>query len=296
MNKIKCVVSLERRTVLESNKKPQSAILSLSNDHDNSLSVVIEGRQMTIRSDNPLFNAAVEAFKQSEWENLYNLILPENVVRQAAVKFGDINVIDGRVTYRGIEVHNLVVERILHFIQEGFDVLPLVKFLHKLMKNPSMRSVTELYRFLERNELTVTETGNFLGYKAVRPDWYSITSGKVHLLKGTQNGEGRILNRIGEEIEIERNNVDDDAEKGCSYGLHVGTLEYAQGFMQHGGKLLIVEVDPSYVVSVPNDCNCTKLRTSAYKVVDECKARLEDRVYNSRYSTRNDEDFDEYDD
>ena len=30
---------------------------------------------------------------------------------------------------------------------------------------------------------------------------------------------------------------------------------------------MIVEIDPSDVVSVPHDCDCQKLRTASYKVV-----------------------------
>jgi hypothetical protein len=281
-------------------KAPTSAILSLSEDHGGSLSIVADGKQMTIRHENPLFEKAVEAFKQKDWTHLYALITPEVAVRNAVTKYGDVEIADGAVKYKGEEVHNLVVERILHFLGEGFDVLPLIKFLDKLMKNPSRRSRQELYTFLEQNLLTVTENGNFLGYKAVQADWYSITGGTAKLIKGKVNSRGQIYNAVGEEIEVERGYVDDDFRNGCSQGLHVGTLAYATNF---GKNLIIVEVDPSYVVSVPSDCNFAKLRTCAYKVVDTCKGQLEDKVYASRYASDNDDTYnpddeegDEYDD
>ena len=245
--------------------------------------MVVDGKQLTIRSENPLFNRAIDEFRAHNWEKLYDTLTPEVAIKRTFAKFGDIEVIDGQVTYRGREVHNIVVDRILTFIEYDFDVLPLVKFLHKLMKNPSGRSVSELYNFLERNELTLTDEGNFLGYKAVDSNWYSISSGKAHLIKGKELN-GKIYNGIGEEIEVERNSVNDDANVGCSYGLHVGTLDYATQFGRGGGHLLIVEVDPSYVVSVPHDCNCTKLRTAAYKVISECEGKLREEVYHSTYS------------
>ena len=43
-------------------------------------------------------------------------------------------------------------------------------------------------------------------------------------------------------------------------------------------------------MSVPHDCECQKLRTARYKVVDICTQRLDLPVYDSRFSTENDED------
>jgi hypothetical protein len=94
-----------------------------------------------------------------------------------------------------------------------------------------------------------------------------------------------------------RNKVDDNKEVGCSYGFHAGTLEYARGFRPCNGKLVVVEINPADVVSIPTDCECQKLRTCKYKVHSEYEVPLEDLAYESRYSTDNDEDVDrEWDD
>lgn len=275
------------------NTKPKGSILTMSDGGFGTLSITtVDGTSLAIRHDSPLFEAAIEAFKAEEWEKLYGLMHPETAIQKVAVKFGKIAVADGLVTYDGEEVNNVAVQRILSFIEEGLDILPLVKFLDKLMKNPSRRSVQELYKFLEVCQLTLTENGNFLGYKAVNSDFYSITSGVAKLIKGTAR-QGQIYNGVGETIEIARNAVDDDANRGCSYGLHVGTLSYASSFGRRGGKLLIVEVNPADVVSVPHDCSYAKLRTAAYKVVDEFTGELTNLVYPSRYATTDDWDDDE---
>ena len=39
---------------------------------------------------------------------------------------------------------------------------------------------------------------------------------------------------------------------------------------------MVVEIDPADVVSVPNDCDCQKLRTSKYKVVAHFEKKLEE--------------------
>ena len=68
-------------------------------------------------------------------------------------------------------------------------------------------------------------------------------------------------------LEMRRNGVCDDANLGCSSGFHAGSYEYAKGYASNGGNLMIVEINPADVVSVPYDCSCQKLRTSKYKVV-----------------------------
>ena len=41
---------------------------------------------------------------------------------------------------------------------------------------------------------------------------------------------------------------------------------------------MIVEINPADVVSVPNDCDCQKLRTFKYKVVSLFEKKLEDTL------------------
>jgi hypothetical protein len=50
---------------------------------------------------------------------------------------------------------------------------------------------------------------------------------------------------------------------------------------------MIVEISPADVVSVPNDCDCQKLRTFKYKVVSHFEKKLEDTLC---------DDYDDYDD
>ena len=46
-----------------------------------------------------------------------------------------------------------------------------------------------------------------------------------------------------------------------------GSYNYAKGYASNGGNLMVVEINPADVVSVPYDCECQKLRTYKYKVV-----------------------------
>jgi hypothetical protein len=60
--------------------------------------------------------------------------------------------------------------------------------------------VTELYGFLEKGNLPITNDGHFLAYKKVRKDYKDCHSGTMD-------------NSIGQVVEMERNQVDDKAEK-----------------------------------------------------------------------------------
>ena len=110
--------------------------------------------------------------------------------------------------------------------------------------------------------MPLTPDGNFLAYKGVRDDFSDWHSGKFG-------------NKVGDVNEMPRNRVCDNASIGCSDGFHAGSLDYARQY-GNGGHLMVVEIDPSDVVSVPNDCDCQKLRTCKYKVVSLFEKKLEE--------------------
>jgi hypothetical protein len=243
------------------------------------ITVVMNGEALTLRaSDSPKnFEMAIEAYKNEDWDALYFAMRP---VKSFALKVDGVEVTENGVFFDGEPMHNAIASRIMDFAMSGLDHKPLCNFVNKLMQNPSRRAVQELYTFLEHQNLPITDNGNFLAYKGLSKNYYSITSGSAKLLQGKQDG-GRIFNGIGEVIEMKRNDVDDNKEVGCSYGLHAGTMEYARSFAQ--GKCVIVEINPSDVVSIPTDCSYQKLRTCKYKVVGEFEAPLFEPLYDSRW-------------
>ena len=226
---------------------------------DNSLTVVINGKSLTMDKTNPSFGEAKKALANEEWERLENLFDTGKAVEDFAD--GNIRVTDGEVFYKNEAIHSHVVGRILDFMANGEPYKPLLRFIEKLMENPSNRAVEELYRFLENKQMPLTPDGNFLAYKGVRDDytdWYS----------------GKFGNKVGDVNEMARRGVCDDHNIGCSHGFHAGSLEYAKGY-GNGGHLMVVEINPSDVVSVPLDSERQKLRTSKYKVVAHYETKLE---------------------
>ena len=221
---------------------------------EQSLTVVVEGKAHTMQSNHPSFERAKEALKNEEWDRLANLFDVSKAVEDYLDQDAEIEVKDGAVYFQGEVVHGMVVDKILDFMRKNLPYQPLVKFLGKLMDNPSSRAVDELYTFLEHKNMPVTPEGNFLAYKGVTSDFKDCYSNTFD-------------NRVGSVLEMRRNGVCDDANIGCSNGFHAGSYDYAKGYANNGGNLMIVEIDPADVVSVPKDCSCQKLRTSKYKVV-----------------------------
>jgi hypothetical protein len=248
------------------------------------ITIFVEGKQHTIHASDSNFASAVTAFEASDWDGLYNILNPAQVFQNLYAKYEQIEVKHGNVYVNDEPISSLIAGRILDFLAKGVDCLPVFKFITKLNLNPSARAVNELYTFLEHKFLPLTDNGNFLAYKALRSDYTDVHTGKFN-------------NSVDNVLEMPRNKVDDNKEVGCSYGFHAGTLEYARGFRPCNGKLVVVEINPADVVSIPTDCECQKLRTCKYKVHSEYEVPLEDLAYESRYTTDDDEDVDrEWDD
>lgn len=234
---------------------------------DHSLTIVLNDEPKTITSENPVWNDAITAIREGRFDDLSDILDKSKAI--AKFSHGKIEVRDGVVTYAGEEINNIVVDRILNFIKNGLPYEPLVKFLDKLMLNPSRRAVNELYKFLEHKKMPLTPDGDFLAYKSVRADftdWYS----------GNHNFA------IGQVREMTRNQVCDNADIGCSAGYHAGSEDYAKSF-NSGGNLVIVKINPADVVSVPNDCDCQKLRASKLEVVALYRKALDKELYDLNY-------------
>lgn len=228
-----------------------------------SLSVTLKGRMFIIRDDHPNFGKAREAVLAEDWDNVRRAMdIPAEIAHHSE---GNIKFQEGSLWYKDEMIHNVVGRRILDLIRVNGNFKPLMRFLDRLMENPSRRSVNELYTFLKHKNMPFTPDGKFLAYKSLRTDW-------------TDHYSGKFSNKVGDTNSMVRNNVCDDAEIGCSYGFHVGSLEYAQSFGGTGSHVVVVEIDPADVVSVPKDCDCQKLRTASYKVVGIYSRALEEPV------------------
>lgn len=221
----------------------------------NNIVVVIDRASHTISNTHVAYTRIREAIKADDWDTVRELIEP----KKAVLKFGkgNITIENNTLYWKGEVVHNALTLRMIQMLQEGFTIEPMVQFMENLMANPSRRSVTELYGFLEKNSLPITPDGHFLAYKKVRDNFFDIHSGTM------DNSPGKVL-------EMERNAVDDDKDRTCSTGLHFCSIEYLPHFGRTSGdRVVILKINPKDVVSIPSDYNDAKGRACRYEVISE---------------------------
>jgi hypothetical protein len=159
------------------------------------------------------------------------------------------------VFFDGIPVKSVLAERMMEMLAEGFDVNPLMRFMDRLMSNPTVDVRDDLYHWLEGSKLPITEDGCFLAYKYVRQDYKSCHDGR------TDNSIGTIVSMPREQCDPYRNNH-------CSTGLHFCSLEY----LDHSSRnlrIVVLKIDPADVVAIPTDYNFQKGRACRYAVIDE---------------------------
>ena len=177
---------------------------------------------------------------------------------------------DGKYYFNGNEIDNSIVKRINELRSKGYKFEFMEKFLINLYNNTSMQTRESLYDFLENKGLPITEDGCFVAYKAVRHDYLDIYSSQFD-------------NHPGTIVKMNRSLVDDDRDRGCSYGFHAGSMDYVKGYCPSDGRILMVKIKPENVVSVPYDCECQKIRVCEYEVIKEMTIELEDKTIDHSY-------------
>lgn len=218
----------------------------------NNIVVVINNNPHTISKTHITYQKVLDAIKAGDWDTVRDVIEPKKVVLNYGQ--GNVAVQGDKLFWKGQEMHNALSNRMIQMLQDGFPIEPMINFMENLMKNPSFRSVQELYGFLEKNNLPITPDGHFLAYKKVREDFKDCHSGTMD-------------NSVGQVVEMERNQVDDNKDRTCSSGLHFCSKEYLNHF--GGERTVIVKINPRDVVSIPADYNDSKGRACRYEVVGE---------------------------
>lgn len=168
-------------------------------------------------------------------------------------------------------------------VAKGDDPQCFFNFWERLQKNPSYRSVNQLWSFLLNKSIPLTPEGKFLAYKSVRDDY------KDHHSNTFDNSPGRVN-------KMPRNMISDDPANECDPGFHVGAIEYARSTYS-SGRIVICEVDPENVVSVPRDHNAQKMRVCEYKVIGNYGSDLPSTTFVEEVTEKeqDQEDRDSYD-
>jgi len=226
--------------------------------------VVIDNATHTITKSHISYEEIKQAIKDDQWDTVRDLIEPKKVLINYGA--GNIEIQGDTMYWKGLKFHNALADKIVQMYREGFSIEPMVQFVENLMENPSRRAVTELYGFLEKGNLPITPDGHFLAYKKIRDDYKDCHSRTID-------------NSVGQVVEMERNRVDDDKDRTCSYGLHF----CSRGYLDHfdGERLVVLKINPRDVVSIPSDYGDTKGRCCRYEVVSEIELEDADSAFHS---------------
>ena len=154
---------------------------------------------------------------------------------------------------------------------DDYSLKSLVAFMDKLYSNKINSAKESLYDFLKVCGLKITEDGNFIAFKGVNKDYLSRYSGEG-IVNGVYFSHAHLDNSVGNLVEFPRNKVVLDRNRYCDIGLHAGTYEYASSYAGKYGRVILVEIDPRDVISVPYDYNGSKMRVCRYKVIADLPA------------------------
>jgi hypothetical protein len=234
----------------------------------NTITVIIDKKTHIIHRLTSVqdFDKVELLIREGRWNDLKRMLDVKTLIKDASP---DMKLVGETVHYKGYPLNSSLSKRLIQLIKNSMPIDYIVKFIENLNGNPSMSSVKQMYTFLERNNLPITSNGTFVAYKAVDNDYMSF-----HACNVTGN---HVRYMVGDEPSMPRNQVSDDPTTHCSAGLHACSKEYLNG-MYDTCRLMLVEINPADVVSVPNDCSFSKLRVCKMKVLSELEKRVDGTV------------------
>lgn len=248
---------------------------------DSLISMVFDGKAVSVSSDSLNYSELKKEIlsgSQDE-EKIAGLINPISLIKQRITEAGHQFSVDDadKIFVNGHRLNHVLENKLIHDLNKGYPVKSFANFVLNLLENPSSTSVEELYLFIEKANLPLTEDGCFLAYKRVNKDYTDIFSGNFD-------------NSVGSVLEMPRNQVDDRRHNICSYGFHFCSFEYLKHFS--GARTMVVKINPRDVVSIPSDYNNTKGRCCRYEVIAEID---DDRLSSEYLEGKYGEDFDSED-
>ena len=254
---------------------------------------------MQITSSHPNFNKVKKKLlsnKLKSEEKLMELMRPvkmfESIIGDDTNGFNFVNgrfecVIEGYT----FKLPSSISKEVLRVYQSKGNLLPMFNFVKRLAANPDREIVDDLFSFIQACGLAITHSGNFLAYKIVRSDFTDIYTGTMN-------------NSPGSVVSMPRHAVEKDRNKTCSAGLHFAAWNYLDcyGRVEYD-KVVILNIDPANVVSIPSDYDNQKGRAQSYKVLREVAMPEElkyypvwsdEGVYDDDYDDEEDEDMEDY--
>lgn len=219
------------------------------------VNIVINGEVVNADYTHPSFKEIIAACLAEDFEKAINLANTGKTIEKWSL--GAFEFKNGKLYYCGEALHGSLIEKIVKSIQEGDqNVNKYVFFLEDALRNDK-NSYNEMWDFIKHNDIKIHDNGAIIGYKKVTVG----SDGKLY-----DSYTNTVPNDPGTLVQMPRHLVNDNKSETCSYGLHVGSIDYVRNFS--GNQIVKVLVAPAMVVSVPTDYNGQKMRCAEYFVLE----------------------------
>lgn len=218
----------------------------------------IDGDTSSVSRSHKSFGECFDLVRDNKLDKLIEVMEAATAIKEVLLGDG-IKVINGTLYYQGEVFDNRIAVRIVEEVKKGefVGVQKYVKFMLRLLKNPSYKAVGMAYEFIEHSDLEITEDGLVKAYKRLKMDSGIPTD--VH--------SGIVPNWKGWTVKMPRYLVEDNPDQTCSQGLHVASLHYFPHFSIRNSDDVVVLVDPEHIVSVPTDYDASKCRVCQYTLL-----------------------------
>lgn len=260
---------------------------------NSNISAFINGKMMSVVNTHPSFEEIKNHLREDEHDvatlvGLFEASIYKNANNQLKeIKTHKVSVDEnGVVSIDGNPLNNYFSERVKFMFDEGYSVTPFIEFMKKLLANPSTVAIERLFAFLDKNGSPITEDGDFIAFKNVDKNF-------------RDHYTGNFDNSVGKIVSVEREKVDPDSSRTCSYGLHVAASSYLGSYCSYNSIKIACKVNPADVVAVPPDYNETKMRVCRYEVISvmenaEAIEKVENtKIVDSSLKKSNKKDFTE---
>lgn len=248
-----------------------------NNDGDEFLTIkfATENRDpQTIRDDFPGYENIFALVRADDPSVLDLLDIPGTIANRFDRLSERVTVKGNSIYVDGDPLSNGISEIIMRHFTEGVeDWKPVVAFLEKVQTNVNEHSREQLHGYIERNQISLTDSGDIVFYKGVKKSTdkdgktvYRPTRTGYGIVDGVEYQNEYLPQYVGSTVEMPRNKVKHDPQATCNVGLHAATFDFAKSFGECNACLEI-HVNPRDVVSVPNHGN--KIRCCRYVIVSE---------------------------
>lgn len=215
----------------------------------------------TIKKGFPSFNDIKSVLIKNDFsESSLNTAWELSCMKKQIETFSEGNITvdyeSKQITYGTFVIENSLVPRIFTMLESNKDVIPLVKFLDKVMDNPDKDIIEQLYPFLKHNDIEINNDGDIIAYRSVTLDYKDFHTRTID-------------NSVGSVVKMPRYMVNCNPKQTCSEGLHCAAYQYASSFGVGSNRLMKVLVNPKNVCSVPEDYDGQKMRTCEFTVLEE---------------------------